>query len=56
MPEAENLRPVALITGAARRVGAMIARTLHAGGYDLALHYRSSQAEMGALLTPPPGR
>jgi pteridine reductase len=49
MPEAENLRPVALITGAARRVGATIARTLHAGGYDVALHYRHSQAEMGAL-------
>jgi pteridine reductase len=49
MPEAENPRPVALITGAARRVGAMIARALHAGGYDLALHYRNSQAEMRAL-------
>ncbi|MGH8173238.1 MAG: pteridine reductase, partial [Rhodanobacteraceae bacterium] len=31
-------RPVALITGAARRVGATIARSLHAAGYDLALH------------------
>ena len=35
-------RPVALITGAGRRVGAVIARTLHAAGYDLALHYRHS--------------
>ena len=35
-------RPVALITGAGRRVGAIIARTLHAAGYDLALHYRHS--------------
>ncbi len=35
-------RPVALITGAGRRVGAVIARTLHAAGYDLALHYRRS--------------
>lgn len=41
---------VALITGAARRIGAVIARRLHAGGYQLALHYRSSQAEMDALL------
>jgi pteridine reductase len=49
MPEAENSRPVALITGAAKRVGATIARTLHAAGYDLALHYRHSQAEMAAL-------
>ena len=35
-------RPVALITGAGRRVGAVIARTLHSAGYDLALHYRHS--------------
>ena len=35
-------RPVALITGAGRRVGTVIARTLHAAGYDLALHYRHS--------------
>lgn len=33
-------RPVALITGAGRRVGAVTARSLHAAGYDLALHYR----------------
>lgn len=42
-------RPVALITGAAKRVGAEIARTLHAAGYDLALHYRRSGAELEAL-------
>ncbi len=42
-------RPVALITGAARRVGAVIARTLHAAGYDLALHYRHSADEARAL-------
>ncbi len=32
----------ALITGAAHRIGAAIARTLHAVGMDLVLHYRSS--------------
>jgi len=42
-------RPVALITGASRRVGAVIARTLHAAGYDLALHYRHSATEATAL-------
>jgi pteridine reductase len=41
--------PVALITGAARRVGAVIARRLHAEGYNLALHYRSSNEDMRAL-------
>ena len=41
--------PVALITGAAKRVGAVIARTLHARGYDLVLHHRNSAAEASAL-------
>ncbi len=40
---------VALVTGAAKRVGADIVRTLHAAGFDIALHYRGSVAEANAL-------
>jgi pteridine reductase len=43
--------PVVLVTGAARRVGAEIARTLHAAGACVAIHYRSSAAEAEALAT-----
>jgi pteridine reductase len=38
-----------LITGAARRVGASIARVLHAAGANLVLHYRSSAEDAAAL-------
>ncbi|MGH8529888.1 MAG: pteridine reductase [Nevskiales bacterium] len=37
-------RGVALITGAARRIGAAIARELHAAGMNVVVHYRSSGA------------
>lgn len=40
---------VALVTGAARRIGATIARTLHAHGANVAIHYRGSAAEAETL-------
>jgi pteridine reductase len=39
----------ALVTGAARRVGASIASVLHARGCDVLLHYRSSEADAARL-------
>ena len=39
----------ALVTGAARRIGAAIARRLHAGGANVVLHYRGAEAEAAAL-------
>jgi pteridine reductase len=39
-----------LITGAARRVGAEIARTLHAAGATVVVHYRSSANDAEALV------
>src|SRR5437660_1324812 len=40
----------ALVTGGARRLGAAIARRLHAAGADLLIHYRDSEAEASALI------
>ncbi len=40
---------VVLITGAARRVGAVVARRLHAAGAQLVIHYHRSAAEAQAL-------
>ncbi|MBI5781297.1 MAG: pteridine reductase [Rhodocyclales bacterium] len=42
-PPSEH-RPVVLVTGAAQRIGAAIARHLHAHGWNVALHYRTSAA------------
>src|SRR5512138_1894957 len=40
---------IALITGGARRVGAAIARRLHAAGAAVVIHYRDSEAEAAKL-------
>lgn len=39
----------ALITGGARRIGSVIADTLHQSGYNIMIHYRSSAGEAQAL-------
>lgn len=42
--------PVALLTGAARRIGAETARTLHRAGFRIIIHYRASRADAEALV------
>ncbi len=39
----------ALVTGAARRIGAAIARRLHAAGANVVLHYRGAETEAASL-------
>ncbi len=41
--------PAVLVTGAARRIGAIIAQTLHAAGMRIGIHYRDSRQEAMAL-------
>jgi len=40
---------LALVTGAAKRLGSVTARALHALGFDVLLHYHTSRAEAEAL-------
>ena len=48
----ENLsNKVALVTGAARRIGAAIVRGLHADGARVAVHYRGSATDADALVS-----
>lgn len=44
-----NPSAVALITGASRRIGAVIAEYLHQQGLSVVLHYRSSRSEVEQL-------
>lgn len=41
--------PVAIVTGAARRIGSSIARRLHARGLDVVIHYRGSRDDAVCL-------
>ncbi|WP_051279248.1 pteridine reductase [Chitinilyticum aquatile] len=47
----DNPAPVVLITGGAKRVGAGIARYLHARGWRIVLHYRSAAAAAAELAS-----
>ena len=49
MSKAPALRPLAIVTGGWRRVGAAIARALAADGWDLALHAHHEDAYDAAL-------
>ena len=40
---------MALVTGAAKRIGAVVARALHRRGLDVAIHYRTSRHDAKAL-------
>jgi pteridine reductase len=42
-PPADTPAPVALITGAAHRIGACITRHLHSAGYRVIIHYHRSE-------------
>jgi pteridine reductase len=42
-------RPVALVTGSARRLGAAIVRGLHQAGHDVAIHCHASREDADAL-------
>lgn len=46
----QDNRPVAVITGGARRIGAQLVRQLYARGFRIVLHYRTSKADAQTLI------
>ena len=48
---ADSRRPVALVTGAAHRVGKALAVGLAENGYDIALHFHSSEARVEGAVS-----
>jgi len=49
-PKTRGFTPVALVTGAAERIGATLARRLARAGYRVVVHYRSSVAPAKVLV------
>jgi 3-oxoacyl-[acyl-carrier protein] reductase len=56
MPETNTSTRTALVTGASRGIGAVIARQLANRGVRVALHYRNNRAAAEAVLADLPGR
>jgi len=50
-PVAAGVRPVALVTGAARRIGRAVVTALHAAGHDVAIHFHHSRADAEGLAS-----
>jgi NAD(P)-dependent dehydrogenase (short-subunit alcohol dehydrogenase family) len=50
IPASPKLPPVALVTGAARRIGRAIALALADAGYAVAVHHHQSQADADAVV------
>lgn len=50
MIQTDNSARVAIITGAAKRIGSVIASTLHKRGMNVVIHYRHSATEADALV------
>src|SRR5690625_7852198 len=48
--EGTGQKPVAIVTGAARRIGRAIAGALHARGLSVLVHYRSSADQARSLV------
>ncbi len=46
----QDNRPVAVVTGGARRIGAQLVRQLYARGFRIVLHYRTSKADAQTLI------
>ena len=49
-PDSNQYYKVALVTGAAKRIGAEIARQLHASGFNLVIHYNHSMVAANKLI------